>query len=254
MNVNDYLSKIEEGLPINLKGFIEKLSLKDPEQWMSIYKAKRVSKEHVLKVLDEERHTSFYTKDISSRTDGAKQGKSHAINTSFSHILLLNTTSFPNTPYVIVSSEGGVISSLPKLNDQAVVIENIENFYRYMSFMESIGREELIEHTDFLFGAGTQINNSLNLKFLTNYKRIYVAGDLDLGGLKIFRTLAMNVSDCHWLSPVDWGKFEAFFNLKPKSVSEWRQAISIASELNLEQEKQLLHTHRAFLEQEALLP
>jgi hypothetical protein len=68
MNVNDYLSKIEEGLPINLKGFIEKLSLKDPEQWMSIYKAKRVSKGHVLKVLDKERHTSFYTKDISSRT------------------------------------------------------------------------------------------------------------------------------------------------------------------------------------------
>ncbi|EGQ8058085.1 hypothetical protein MWT71_001225 [Vibrio parahaemolyticus] len=254
MNVNDYLSKIEEGLPINLKGFIEKLGLKDPEQWMSIYEAKRVSKGHVLEVLDEERHTSFYTKDISSRTDGAKQGKSHAINTSFSHILLLNTTSFPNTPYVIVSSEAGVISSLPKLSDQAVVIENIENFYRYISFMESIGREDLIEHTDFLFGAGTQINNSLNLNFLENYKRIYVAGDLDLGGLKIFKTLAMNVSDCYWLSPVDWAKFEAFFNLKPKSVAEWQQAISIASELNLEKEKQLLHTHRAFLEQEALLP
>jgi len=253
MKINDYLAKIESGESINLKAFVEKLNLKDPIAWSSIYSAKRTDNGHVLSINDAKAHSLFYQNDISSRIEGAKQGKSHSIGTSFANMLLINTTCSPNTPHVIVSTGYGVISSTPKLNKTAVIIENIENFYLYSTYMECIGHQSLITVSDFIFGAGTQINNSLNLSFLSKYEQIYVAGDLDLGGLKIYKTLVQNIPGCRWLSPVDWGKFSAFFNMKPKSVSDWQQAISIADELKLEEEAQLLRHHKAFLEQEALL-
>lgn len=254
MKTNDYLVKIEKGLPINFERFLSKLRLNDPYIWPSIYSVEKVDKGHVVKVIDQLKHKSFYEQDIDNRSSAAKVGRSHSIGTSFSHLLMLSKYSNEFEPKVVVFSDRGVINGSLEVNNSAVIIENIENFYLFQDFMNNIGHGILLESCDFIFGAGKQITNKLHIPLLTQYENIYCAGDLDFGGLQIYQTLKKTLPQTQWLSPKCWEQFEDYFQMKPKSPKVWLKTIELAEKMSLHEEASLLTKHKAFLEQEALLP
>ncbi|MBY7785211.1 hypothetical protein KW410_03360 [Vibrio fluvialis] len=253
MLLNQYLTKIEQGKPINLDRFIACLPYSDPQQWRLVYKAVRVSGGYQLSIIDEQAHQALYKPLMQDRVSAAKYGRSHDFTTSFSHILVLNQHCSSGIPFVVLSDASGFKTKGQLRGKQAVIVENVENFYRYEAFMVAIEQHGLIANCDILLGAGNQICDQLNLPFLSEYDVIYCAQDLDLGGLTIYQTLKNALPQCQWLSPPDWEVHRDKFNLKPKTSDHLVKAVKLARELDLIQEAELMNQTRAFLEQESFL-
>lgn len=251
--LNQYLARIEQGKVINLDRFIACLPYSDPLQWRQVYKAVRVRGGYQLTVIDEDEHQALFKPLMQDRVSAAKQGRSHDFPTTFSHILVLNQHCISGIPFVVLSEPGGFKTEGNLCGKQAVIVENVENFYRFEPFLAAIDRPGLIACCDILLGAGNQICDQLNLPFLSKYDVIYCAQDLDLGGLTIYQTLKKALPQCQWLSPPDWEVHREKFNLVPKNSEHLAKAIQLARELGLTQEAELMNQTRAFLEQESFL-
>ncbi|MEZ9785371.1 hypothetical protein AB4383_14980 [Vibrio breoganii] len=254
VKLNKYLEKIEQNKPINLDRFIELLPYSELYEWRKIYSAVRVRDGHLLSIEDMGRHKSHYIEEALDRPNSALLGCSHDFASSFSHILVLNRYSHQRIPFAVVSTSDGFVTAGQFVGKKAVLIENIENFYRYKEFLQAIGHSELIESGDILFGSGNQICHHLNHSFLTQYSVLYCAQDVELGGLTIYKTLKKSLPQSQWLAPVDWLKFKSGFCLKPKKAENLTKAIALARELDLHIEADLMNQTRAFFEQEAFLP
>lgn len=253
MLLNQYLAKIEQGKPINLDRFIACLPYSDTQQWRQVYNAVRVRGGYQLTIIDEQAHQALVKPLMEDRVSAAKYGRSHDFTTSFSHILVLNQHCSSGIPFVVLSDVHGFKTEGNLYGKQAVIIENVENFYRYEAFLAAIKQHGLIANCDILLGAGNQICHQLNLPFLSQYDVIYCAQDLDLGGLTIYQTLQNALPQCQWLSPPDWDGHRDKFNLKPKTSDHLVKAVKLARDLGLTQEAELINQTRAFLEQESFL-
>ncbi|MGY2575469.1 Wadjet anti-phage system protein JetD domain-containing protein [Vibrio sp. C8] len=251
--LNQYLTKIEQGKPINLDCFIACLPYSDTQQWRQVYKAVRKRGGYQLTIIDEQAHQALYKPFMQDRVSAAKYGRSHDVTTSFSHILVLNQHCSSGIPFVVLSDASGFKTKGQLCGKQAVIVENVENFYCYKAFLAAIEQHGLIANCDILLGAGNQICDQLNLPFLSKYDVIYCAQDLDLGGLAIYQTLKKALPQCQWLSPPDWELHRDKFNLKPKTSDHLAKALKLARELGLTQEAKLMNQTRAFLEQESFL-
>ncbi|OXX73429.1 hypothetical protein B9J87_05890 [Vibrio sp. V19_P1S1T109] len=254
MKLNQYLDKIERGEAINLDRFIRCLPFSDFLEWRNIYQAVRVRGGYQLSIIDSAQHHALYLPIAQDRISAAKSGRSHDFSSSFAHILLLNRHCQAQVPFVVLSDEKGFKTEGQLSGRHAVIIENIENFYRYHAFFDALECSDLADSCDILLGAGNQICHLLNRNFLTQYEVIYCAQDLDLGGLTIFQTLKKSLPQCRWLAPPDWDVHRNQFKLVPKSAEQLVAAIELARELGLSREADILNQTRAFLEQEALLP
>ncbi len=254
MKLNRYLNKISQGDAINLEHFLKSLSFSDNNEWRKIYSATRVRSGYKIQILDEERHLALYEPEIGDRVAASNFGRSHDFPSNFAHVLVLNRTTKSQVPFVIVSDIDGFKTNGRLMGKRAVLIENIENFYRYREFLELIGHPSLAESSDIIFGAGNQICHYLNRPFLSTYDEIYCAQDVELGGLTVYGTLKKSLPQCEWLAPVDWDLFQNKFKLKPKNVAHLAKAIELARNLGLDSEADLMNKTRLFLEQEALLP
>ena len=251
--LNQYLTKIEQGKAINLDRFIACLPYSDLQQWRQVYKAVRVRGGYQLTIIDEQAHQALYKPLMQDRVSAAKYGRSHDFTTSFSHILVLNQHCSFGIPFIVLSDVSGFKTEGKLFGKQAVIVENVENFYRYETFLAAIEQHGLIANCDILLGAGNQICDQLNLPFLSEYDVIYCAQDLDLGGLTIYQTLKNVLPQCQWLSPPDWEVYRDKFTLKPKTSHHLAKAIQLARDLGLTQEAELMNQTRAFLEQESFL-
>ena len=254
MKLNQYLNKISQGGSINLVRFIECLPYSDVNEWRKIYSATRVRGGYKLVIVNEDRHNALYEEVPSDRVSASNMGRSHDFPSNFSHILVLNHLIKSQVPFVVVSDVNGFKTEGKLIGKRAVLIENIENFYRYQEFLEFIGHSGLADNCDIIFGSGNQICHHMNRKFLSCYEVIYCAQDVELGGLKIYKTLKSSLPQCDWLAPDNWDIFRNKFKLKPKHNTHLVKAIQLARELQLNTEADLMNQTRAFLEQEALLP
>jgi len=254
MKLNQYLTKISQGRTINLDRFIDCLPHSDFNEWRNIYSATRVRGGHNLTILDEKWHNALFEPELSNRVSASHVGRSHDFPSNFAHMLVLNRITKSQIPFVVVSNLEGYKTEGKLIGKKAVLIENIENFYRYREFLEFIGHSSMINSCDIIFGSGNQICHQLNHSFLSNYDEIYCAQDVDLGGLTIYKTLKTSFPQSNWLAPGDWGIFRNKFKLKPKKSTHLEKAIQLARELGLNIEADLMNQTRSFLEQEALLP
>ncbi|OLQ74262.1 hypothetical protein BIT28_08770 [Photobacterium proteolyticum] len=254
MKLNQYLNKISQGDSINLARFIKCLPFSDMNEWRKIYSATRVRDGHQMEVLDEERHSALFEPEVSDRVGSSHLGRSHAFPSSFAHVLVLNSTTKSQVPFVVISDANGYKTQGKLIGQRAVLIENIENFYRYREFLELIGHPLLAENSDIIFGSGNQICHHLNTPFLSIYDEIYCAQDVELGGLTIFNTLKASFPQCVWLAPIEWEPFRSKFKLKPKNGTNLAKAIMLARDLGLNEEADLMNQTRHFMEQEAFLP
>lgn len=254
MKLNSYLRKIEQGQPINLEHFRRCLPFSDDGAWRKIYSYVRVRNGYLLTIDDTEAHNKLYVEKPSSRVSASKLGRSHDFQTNFSHLLVLNHFNDSQIPFVVVCDINGFRTGGELLGKRAVLIENIENFYRYQEFLEALGHSGLVEGSDVIFGSGNQICHHLNISFLSSYKDIYCAQDLELGGLTTFKSLKNVLPQCKWLAPADWETFRGNFKLKPKNSDHLAKAIKLARELGLNTEADLMNQTRHFMEQEAFLP
>ncbi|MFA0415282.1 hypothetical protein AB4520_16010 [Vibrio renipiscarius] len=254
MKLNRYLTKIEKGEAINLNCFLQGAPFSDKEEWRKIYSAIRVRGGYQLTILNEERHNALYEPDPIDRVSASHLGRSHDFPSNFTHILVLNHFNKHQVPLVVVSSVNGYKTEGKLVGKRAVLIENIENFYRYQEFLSLIGHPSLADSCDIIFGSGNQICHHLNRSFLSTYNELYCAQDVELGGLTIYKTLKNALPQCSWLAPVDWEAFRNKFKLKPKNSIHLAKAIKLARELELNTEADLMNQTRAFFEQEALLP
>ena len=254
MKLNQYLSKISQGSSINLDRFIECLPYSDMNEWRKVYSATRVQSGHQLTILDEKRHLALFELMPNDRVAGAHSGCSHDFPSNFAHVLVLNGTTKSQVPFVVVSDVNGYKTKGELVGKRAVLIENIENFYRYQEFLEALGHSGLVEDSDVIFGSGNQICHHLNTSFLSSYENIYCAQDVELGGLTTFKSLKNTLPQCQWLAPANWEAFRGSFKLKPKNSNHLAKAIKLARELDLNTEADLMNQTRHFMEQEAFLP
>ena len=254
MKLNQYLTKIAQGNSINLDRFIACLPNSDFNEWSKIYSVTRVRGGHNLTILDEKRHNALFEPEPSNRVSASHVGRSHDFPSNFAHMLVLNHITKSQIPFVVVSSLDGYKTEGKLVGKRAVLIENIENFYRYREFLEFIGHSSMVDSCDIIFGSGNQICHHLNHSFLSCYDEIYCAQDIDLGGLTIYKTLKNSFPQSNWLAPDDWEIFRNKFKLKPKNSTHLEKAIQLARDLGLNIEADLMNQTRSFLEQEALLP
>ncbi|WP_040890097.1 hypothetical protein [Vibrio ezurae] len=254
MKLNRYLNKISQGGMINLEHFLKSLPFSDINEWRKIYRATRFKNGYQMEILDEERHHALFEPEVSNRVEASNLGRSHDFPSNFAHVLVLNLSTKSQIPFVVVSDSNGYKTHGKLIGKRAVLIENIENFYRYREFLELIGHSLLAENSDIIFGAGNQICDYLNRPFLSTYDEIYCAQDVELGGLTVYGTLKKSFPQCEWLAPVDWDLFQNKFKLKPKNAVHLAKAIELARNLGLDSEADLMNKTRLFLEQEALLP
>lgn len=254
MKLNQYLTKISQGRTINLDRFIDCLPHSDFNEWRNIYSATRVRGGHNLTILDEKWHNALFEPELSNRVSASHVGRSHDFPSNFAHMLVLNRITKSQIPFVVVSNLEGYKTEGKLIGERAILIENIENFYRYREFLEFIGHSSMINSCDIIFGSGNQICHQLNHSFLSNYDEIYCAQDIDLGGLTIYKTLKTAFPQSNWLAPGDWEIFRNKFKLKPKNSTHLEKAIQLARDLGLNTEADLMNQTRSFLEQEALLP
>lgn len=254
MKLNQYLTKISQERTINLDRFIDCLPHSDVNEWRKIYSATRVRGGHNLTILDEKRHNALFESELSNRVSASHMGRSHDFPSNFAHMLVLNRITKSQIPFVVVSNLEGYKTEGKLIGKRAILIENIENFYRYREFLEFIGHSSMIDSCDIIFGSGNQICHHLNYTFLSCYDEIYCAQDIDLGGLTIYKTLKTAFPQSNWLAPDDWGIFRNKFKLKPKNSTHLEKAIQLARDLELNTEADLMNQTRSFLEQEVLLP
>ncbi|GEK12917.1 Wadjet anti-phage system protein JetD domain-containing protein [Aliivibrio fischeri] len=254
MKLNQYLTKISQGKTINLDRFIVCLPHSDFNEWRKIYSATRVRGGYNLTILDEKRHKELFEPEISNRVSASYVGRSHDFSSNYAHILVLNRITESQIPFVVVSHLEGYKTEGKLIGKKAVLIENIENFYRYREFLEFIGHSSMIDSCDIIFGSGNQICHHLNHPFLSSYDELYCAQDVELGGLTIYKTLKASLPQSNWLAPSDWEVFRNKFKLKPKNSTHLEKAIQLARDLELNTEADLMNQTRSFLEQEALLP
>ena len=141
MKLNQYLNKISQGGSINLVRFIEYLPYSDVNEWRKIYSATRVRGGYKLVIVNEDRHNALYEEVPSDRVSASNMGRSHDFPSNFSHILVLNHLIKSQVPFVVVSDVNGFKTEGKLIGKRAVLIENIENFYRYKGQILSVGFE-----------------------------------------------------------------------------------------------------------------
>ena len=140
---------------------------------------------------------------------------------------------------------------------EAVIIENRQLFLNWTqtkAFLKTYCQFNSPNY-DVIFGSGNDISNSLHKEFLSNYRKLYICSDIDLGGTTIASNLIKLLPDSliEFVMPDD---IEDRLNqvagfTKPKMVSDIRHICAHHAELDAVC-KVISKTHKT-LEQESYL-
>lgn len=192
-----YLLKIQAGEPINLEALIAQLGRAGvPEIDISrILVGQKISKakpSYAVTVIDALAFDSllarFQPSDVQGRTGAALDGNSHAVGVSES-ILIFRSEYYPH-PTVAITDQGEWV--VPRLlGPIGVIVENLENFLRFHETIAFIGSILPFDFNEFelIYGSGNQVTNSLNAPVLKRFDVIYCLFDVDVGGMRMFKTL-----------------------------------------------------------------
>ncbi len=206
-----YIEKIEKGEPLNYSAFLRVLEKEGMSQ-VFVREKIRVSRQggrslYRVDYIDDSFLDSIKSRVVTqdmSRADAALNNKSHAVRVNGSFIL--RRVGLVHPEVVIIDAEGGFFP--PTKNRKALVIENRQNFLSIESTIAFLKKHcgiTITEEWDLLLGAGTEINNHLHERYLSSYSNIYMLLDLDVGGLKLAKTLAAHTpaADHYFILPQD---------------------------------------------------
>lgn len=283
------LSSIENGKPINLlrfKKLIDSLNLGICFELSDIKATKSLGGNYRVISLPTEldQILKHYVNQIGDdRISSAGQNLSHSHKVMGSYLLLIHDAHLSDSsqssnlshPIVITIDAKGKPNYPPSFLEEqpldiqvqiemkqrkakdALIIENRQLFLNWTqtkAFLQTRCQFSS-SHYDVIFGAGNDISNSLHREFLSNYRKLYVCGDIDLGGVTITSNLIKLLPD----SPIDFvmpDDIEDRLNqvsgfTKPKTVSDIRHICANHAELDAVC-KVITKTHKT-LEQESYL-
>jgi hypothetical protein len=125
----------------------------------------------------------------------ATQNMSHSKSVRGSMLIVRQND---NPPEVIVFDYTGEYAPNIETKRNCLIIENAESFLFYKNTYEQlcVGEDELLlVETDIFYAAGNSITNKLHKPLLMRYEKLYLALDIDLGGLTIAQTLKRAYGD-----------------------------------------------------------
>ncbi|CAO3308132.1 DUF2220 domain-containing protein [Pseudomonas asiatica] len=211
--IYDYLIKIRAGEPINLEALFNRLLAcgitgSEASRILVGQRLPRGAARYAVIIQDEEAFAQllerFTPSKIAGRVGAALDGNSHRAGVSEA-FLLLRSEQNPH-PIVAITEEGHWLAPRP-LAKYAVIVENLENFLRFSETLAFL-RELLpaaATDVEIIYGSGNQITNRLNGPLLARFQALYCLFDVDLGGLRMFKTLKALVASqpIHFLTPED---------------------------------------------------
>jgi len=259
MNIQQYITQIKTGQPINFSRFISLLpelynkqkyeifdiTLQAPQRWLVTCTAE------TMKDLEK------LTLRPSSRIQAAEMGDSHQLSVSSGFLLVYHNALTDLRPDVVYLEQHSYLQGFkPKKN--LLIVENEENFFLpkiMLKLAEKFTQQQFdLTNTDITLGSGTRATSALARSWYQQYENIYCAFDYDLAGLKMYRTLK-NKSDghVHFLQPTDYNDYSSYFKMKPRSHSQLIECIEIAKQLGFSALSETVKKQRKFMEQEMLL-
>lgn len=193
--IKRYLDNIENNKPINLSKFfkvVDMLSLETSRASDDIKAYKHSGDLYIVTEIEVKLKEELYLLTSSndwSREGLAQQNRSHDANVDGSFIIIRSSDNLPTL--ITIGGNGEVVSGFEH-KEQALFIENRQNFLKInetMKFIKEYTNTDLTPDFDIIFTEGNAITNALHKPFLSKYKNFYLLLDLDLGGLTIAKNL-----------------------------------------------------------------
>jgi len=209
--LKQYMDKIDDGVAINYPSFlkfVEALSL-DLTLSPELFKAVKVKGDkYVVTFLNDQLAASLKRlaeTDVSQRSSLAQQNSSHETGASGS--LVIFKQAFGHSQVLEFDQDGNFTPAFNQ-SKTCLILENIDNFlnaeltFTYLAKNSSLDKNSA---TDVYFASGNAITNKLHNNLFNRYQSIFLALDLDLGGLKIASTFISTFGDnkVEYLLPVD---------------------------------------------------
>lgn len=260
MTIKHYLAYIKSGKAINFSRFISLLPLSYGKQKHTLFDVQLVSPQKwkvscTQETLDKLERLTITPK---TRIEAAEQGDSHKIKVSSGFLLVYHQVLEDSRPDVVYLEQESYLQGFdPK--HTLLIVENEENFFlpNLMLKLASTftGQQCNLTNTDIVLGSGNRATSELRYNWYRQYKTILCAFDYDTAGLKMYRTLKLNLAEqiVHFLQPTDYSQYEACFRMPPKSHSQLLECIQLAEELGFLELSATVKKERKFMEQEILL-
>lgn len=264
MSVFSYLTKINEGKPINMEAFRKALPDDVRENlyayfYVEPYSAKLSRVQFMSTGMAEKLMNRF--SPSSSRIDAAMKGDSHRHGVEACYLLMYQESGngyAPYAPEVVVMAENRVYFNGHPFKSQALIVENEENFFHYRKMLEYASmcqeREISLNNTDVILAGGNRVTKAVTANWIgSTYSRVICALDYDPGGLLIYKSLLKAIPHAEFAQPSDWRAFEGFFRSSPVSSPVLCNAEQDARTLGFVGLADAFHNTRHFMEQETIL-
>ena len=263
--IYSYLNSVSAGHPFNFEAFAKELKKhgKGAGYLYETFSASKIGKNtYQVAVLCEDRFAELLREHTPSEATGrigaALDGNSHtaAVSGSF---LITRSVAHPHPSVVLLSKHGWEAPNT--LRPAALLVENLENFLaleQTVDILADCGVSEQSENIDFIFGAGNQITNRLNMPFLSQYQRLYCLFDADLGGLTMYRTLLQGLPEGLWVVFVYPGDIAhrlsaSKYSLNQQARQDLLEFVGLSKETN-ELIGLMRDSHRALEQETYLMP
>ena len=210
------LIKVSSGQPVNFKNLasmLEKLGVSH-YRLRRIFNAELVGKDRYrVEIIDQPAFDELLLRygqvTVDGRVAAAKAGNSHRISVDGSYLLM--KTSPQAHPQVITFTRGDFTlpESAQELTHTLLLVENLQNFlmaeqtlvfcYRYCGLPSEL-------RPTIVFGQGNAIANRYHERFLSHFDQVFALFDLDVGGMRIFKSLldmGLPKHKTHFLLPSD---------------------------------------------------
>ncbi|MAX51820.1 MAG: hypothetical protein CMH22_07540 [Methylophaga sp.] len=209
--LKQYLDKIEIGLAINYPAFyrlVEALKL-DFTVSHSLFSANKVKDDkYIVTILSARLHSDLKRlaeTDTRQRSSLAQQNRSH--ETSVGGSLLVFKQNFGHSQVIEFDRHGQFSPQITQTN-KCLILENCDNFLNARSTFTFLAKNAPFDECDpidIYYASGNAISNKLHHSLFKHYQSIYLALDLDLGGLKIANILKLMYGDdkVEFLLPID---------------------------------------------------
>ncbi|MEX0731182.1 MAG: hypothetical protein WED00_16440 [Aquisalimonadaceae bacterium] len=260
MTLAGYLSRIEQGLPINFEAFLKRLPKEVARRHRQCFDTQAVGKDRwYVRCNDPDvwTHLLEAAEVPFDRTSAAWLGDSHRSQTAVTYLLVYHSMLTDERPDVVyIAPERYLHGFNPK--PTALLIENEENFFRFEEMLRVAssfsGGNVTLDNTDVLLGGGNRVTRALCLDWLATYQRVLCAFDYDRGGLSMFRSVSRRLGEkAEFLQPASWDEFQALFKRMPADTDAFRNAIALAEELGFSDLAQTFRKTGRFMEQEVFL-
>lgn len=262
MSLSDYIQKISEGKPVNVGAFKKALPKEFKDDFYHYFNVRPFNaKLSYVEILQPgiERNIKELFIPSRNRVEAAfRHGDSHKHGVKVGYLMVYRESSDSICPDVVVLANGDEYSNHKEHKDQVLIIENEENFFEYTKMLKfashCTGHHLSLENTDVIFGSGNRINKQVLLQWIDEtYSNVYCAFDYDLGGLRIFDTLAKTIPRAKYVQLSNWERFSQFFKNKPKGQKQLVAGINLAKKLGFLDLANVISSQSCFLEQESLL-